>query len=310
MHCRNCQHVLWNAPAPEPGAVRVCPECGTDYTIAQYEFAPGKVEFHCPHCDQAYFGTSEKGHLEPNEFQCTSCGGEVSMERCIVRPHGTMDSAVAMLEQPIPWIEGGGIFSRWWKTVVVGVKKAARVPAMIGNRDAFNESLVFLAVNTSISSSINVLFGIGAALFAMFVAGGVGGGLTFGPGGFVATPGNSVVTLGLQVAQFVLVPLSMILVTLLGSWFASLAGGASGLTFRRAFTIVSFASGGYAFNLIPMCGGLIGMVMWAVGASTAIAASVPRGQATAPVILGLIGALIGFACTSAFMFVLGLLLNL
>ncbi|MFM1868693.1 MAG: hypothetical protein RL591_2101, partial [Planctomycetota bacterium] len=48
---------------------------------------------------------------------------------------------------------------------------------------------------------------------------------------------------------------------------------------------------------------------WAVGASTAIAAALPRGQAAGPVILGLVGALIGFACSSAIWVLLSFLLN-
>ena len=310
MHCRNCQHVLWNAPAPQPDAPRVCPECGTGYSVAEYEFAPGKVEFHCPHCDQAYFGTSAKGHLEPSEFQCTACGGEVSMERCVLRPHGSMDSTQAMLEQPLAWVESGNIFARWWAMVGIGLKKSARVPAMIGNRDLFSESLGFLAFNTAISNIVSVLFGLGALLFAILVTGGVGNTVSFGTGGWGVTPGSPAVAIGLQLAQFFLVPVMMIAVTALGALFASFAGAAHGLTFRRAFTIVSFASGGYALNLIPFCGGLLGLIFWAVGASTAIAAALPRGQAAGPVILGLVGALIGFVSTSAVAVALSFLLNM
>ena len=310
MHCRNCQHVLWNAPAPQPGAPRVCPECGTGYSVADYEFAPGKVEFHCPHCDQAYFGTSSKGHLEPTEFQCTACGGEVSMERCVLRPHGSVDSTQAMLEQPLPWLEGGSIFVRWWNMIGVGLKKSARVPAMIGNRDLFSESLGFLAFNTAISNIVTVMFGVGALVLAGVIAGGVGTGFTFGPGGWATTPGSTPLAIGLQLANFILIPVMMIAVSMLGALFASFAGAPHGLTFRRAFTIVSFASGGYALNLIPFCGGLLGLIFWAVGASTAIAAALPRGQATGPVILGLVGAMIGFVSTSAVAVALSFLLNM
>jgi hypothetical protein len=102
----------------------------------------------------------------------------------------------------------------------------------------------------------------------------------------------------------------MIAVSMLGALFASFAGAPHGLTFRRAFTIVSFASGGYALNLIPLCGGLLGLIFWAVGASTAIAAALPRGQATGPVILGLVGAMIGFVSTSAVAVALSFLLNM
>ena len=59
MHCRNCEYALWNL------TTRECPECGTAFRPSEYEFVPQSVRFCCPHCDHPYYGTGEKGHIEP-----------------------------------------------------------------------------------------------------------------------------------------------------------------------------------------------------------------------------------------------------
>lgn len=300
MHCRNCNHVLWNAPAPAEGAARVCPECGTGYRIDDYEFTPGKVEFHCPSCDQAYFGTSEKGHLEPSEFQCTSCGNDVSMERCILRPLGGASNA-AMLQMPLPWIEPGGLFARWWRTVLVGLKQPGQIPGMIGGRDLHGAAIQFFFLNCALSSVVNVGIGL---LFVAFAFG-------IGPGGF-RIPSTAPVAMQfvLQILQVVLVPISTYFVVICGSFLASLVTKQQGIGFRQMATIVCFSSGGFALNLIPFCGGLAGLVAWAIGTSVAVGAALPKGQSAPAVILGLVGALFGYGVVTGVSLVFGILLGM
>lgn len=304
MNCRHCNHVLWNLPAPASGATRVCPECGTGYTVASYEFVPGQVEFHCPECDQAYFGTSAQGHLEPPEFQCSSCGTDVTMERCALRPVGGVGATGAMLQLPLPWTEPGSIFARWWNTVVAGVKFPSRIPAMVGDRDLFGAAVGFLALHVVVSGLTNIVFGLGMVLLSNLMLTGPGGPFAGG-----AMPGQSLAfQVGSQLAQIVLAPIMLICVALAGSAMASLIGSSFGLGFRRAFAIVAFSSGGYAFSLIPFCGALIGLVMWAVGSSIAIGAACPRGKAAGPIILGLLGTFIAYGIFSAIGFVIGMLM--
>lgn len=308
MNCRHCNHVLWNLPAPASGAARVCPECGTGYTVASYEFVPGQVEFHCPQCDQAYYGTSAQGHLEPPEFQCSRCGTDVTMERCALRPVGGVGATGAMLQLPLPWTEPGSLPARWWNTVVAGVKFPSRIPAMIGDRDLFGSAVAFLALHVVVSSVVTIATGLAMVLFSALMVGAAGGGGPFAPPAF---PGPSIaVQVGLQLAQVAIAPISMICVACAGAGMTSLIGNSFGLTFRRAFSIVAFSSGGFAFSLIPFCGALVGLVVWAVGSSIAIGAACPRGKAAGPIILGLVGTLLAYGVFSVVGIVLSALLAL
>lgn len=66
MRCKKCDYRLWNLPS------RVCPECGQPFRPSEFEFPVNSVQFRCPHCNQSYYGTGEKGHLVPIEFECVS----------------------------------------------------------------------------------------------------------------------------------------------------------------------------------------------------------------------------------------------
>jgi len=45
MRCKQCDHALWNQPVPPAGGPRVCSECGTGYSAADFDFGRGKVRF-------------------------------------------------------------------------------------------------------------------------------------------------------------------------------------------------------------------------------------------------------------------------
>jgi hypothetical protein len=114
-----------------------------------------------------------------------------------------------------------------------------------------------------------------------------------------------VLTLGLMVGA---VPtgaatapaLTMILVTVINSLvsMAILVGGLAlaaiaiprfvageNLSFRRMFSVLSFASASTVFYLVPICGGLIGPVVWIVMCSQAVAGAVPQGRASTAVVV-------------------------
>ena len=63
MRCKNCDYRLWNLVS------RQCPECGTEFLPHEFEFVLNSVRFCCPYCQQDYYGTGDKGHLEPIEFE-------------------------------------------------------------------------------------------------------------------------------------------------------------------------------------------------------------------------------------------------
>ncbi|MCC7407263.1 MAG: hypothetical protein IT442_04280 [Phycisphaeraceae bacterium] len=80
MRCPQCDYRLWNL------TTRACPECGRPFKPTDFEFLPHTVAFCCPHCDQPYYGQSDKGHLIPPEFDCVQCGRRLHMDQMVLRP--------------------------------------------------------------------------------------------------------------------------------------------------------------------------------------------------------------------------------
>jgi hypothetical protein len=79
MRCTKCNYSLFDIRE------RICPECGEPFAISARTFDHCGVRFCCPHCDQQYYGTDEKGHLVPIHFNCLTCHNHISMNQTIVR---------------------------------------------------------------------------------------------------------------------------------------------------------------------------------------------------------------------------------
>ena len=150
MRCRTCEHILWRQQAPEPGKPRPCSECGSAYRVQDYDFVRARVRFGCPHCGVGYYGTSERGHLEPIAFECVECGKFIHMDECTLEPIGSDDGADAMLEKRIPWREERSILGAWWKTVVVGSIRPRSIPEGVRGPRRLGAALGFLLVQSLI----------------------------------------------------------------------------------------------------------------------------------------------------------------
>ncbi len=85
MRCTSCDYALWNLKT------RRCPECGRAFRPGDYEFVPNSVQFCCPHCNQAYYGTGPKGHLVPEEFDCVRCSRRIGMDEMALLPAEGVD---------------------------------------------------------------------------------------------------------------------------------------------------------------------------------------------------------------------------
>lgn len=80
MNCVRCDYLLWNLPQCR------CPECGLAFETTDYAFPKGAVHFVCPHCEQSYLGTDDRGLPQPRRFDCVGCGHPVDAARMAVRP--------------------------------------------------------------------------------------------------------------------------------------------------------------------------------------------------------------------------------
>jgi len=122
MQCRSCDYVLWNLSA------RQCPECGEPFAPSAYNFVPNTVRYCCPHCDTAYYGTDEQGHLVPRDFICVTCGEPIAMDQMILRPaEGVQDQQTKQIE--LPWEERGqhGMVKAWFKTLMTSIASPGRM---------------------------------------------------------------------------------------------------------------------------------------------------------------------------------------
>jgi hypothetical protein len=112
MRCKQCDYTLWNLKA------RQCPECGAAFVPADYEFVVNSVRYCCPHCDQSYYGTGEKGHLVPAEFNCVTCSRPVTMNQMVLRPAEGVQEQQTQADY-MPWLmrQQLGWWRGWMKTV-------------------------------------------------------------------------------------------------------------------------------------------------------------------------------------------------
>ncbi len=80
MKCKSCEYPLWNLRE------RVCPECGNGFLPSDFDFNANAIAFACPHCALEYFGTSPRGHLVPEQFDCLECGRPIHMNEMVLSP--------------------------------------------------------------------------------------------------------------------------------------------------------------------------------------------------------------------------------
>jgi hypothetical protein len=112
MQCKVCSYSLWNLPA------RVCPECGTAFRPSDFDFSLNAVKFCCPHCMQDYYGTGERGHLVPAEFDCVRCGRHIDMDQMVLLPRADIREDQTRAARN-PWAdpERSNWFRAFWQTI-------------------------------------------------------------------------------------------------------------------------------------------------------------------------------------------------
>ena len=250
MRCKNCDHSLWNQPVPPEGVGRVCSECGTPYTAADFDYGRGKVRFCCPGCTTGYYGTSERGHLEPAEFDCIGCGAHLNMERCIIRAHNMERENEAMQQRDLPWLEEGslGWIRRWWRTTNLSLSNTARVVPLLTRPPKPLLAAVFATVNAFLSSVI------GGGIYALVP-------FIFSRSGLATVDAYA---LGLAILGIVASSLAMTIFCAIPAvcccWITRKG---EPLGFARGFELTAYSTGALLFAIIPCCGFIIAPVVWA-----------------------------------------------
>lgn len=143
MRCKTCEYRLWNLPA------RRCPECGTPFKPSDYDFTINSVQFRCPHCGQSYYGTGERGHLVPREFDCVGCGRHIHMDEMVLLPTEGVEENQTRIENA-PWLERAkrGRVRAWLSTVGMALIRPARLMEMLPDDGATGQAMLFGIVTT------------------------------------------------------------------------------------------------------------------------------------------------------------------
>ena len=252
MRCKHCDYALWNLKA------RLCPECGTPFRPSEHEFAPGKIQFRCPHCEQKYFGTSDRGHLEPSHFECSNCGNRIHMDEMIVAPaEGITEQQTAV--DRMPWLERGEgrVFKAWFAMIKWAMIEPHRLiratPADTSIGRAWLFGLVTAVIFLTFGAYIPLLiygtalsFGPGQSGFS---------GLWFSIGG-IATIVFGSLAIGLYILAWAGIAHGILRVT-----------GRTAHTFRRTCHAICYSAPAGVVLAVPCCNILFGLVWWIASAA-------------------------------------------
>lgn len=260
MRCLHCDYTLFNL------TTNVCPECGHRIDLETYRFGIGDVSFHCPFCDQQYFGNDEFGLPTPRQFVCVTCQRPVSIYDMRVAPEKA--GAEGLPRWGVPWDRRQqiGMFAAWWQTFKMVAFKPKDFYTYQRNTD-FYDAWLFAAISTAVGIIPAVILQLIFQFVVMGAAGMGGGAGSVGPG---AALGPGIPWLGTAGAGLmILLTVGTILVTpLLGPLMGSaIYGGMTHLAlkmmgsakepFNRTFILYMYSYGAFVFRAVPLCGGWI-----------------------------------------------------
>lgn len=249
MRCRTCDYPLWNIRPRE------CPECGSPFRPSEYEFTLNSVRFCCPSCNQAYYGTGQKGHLVPPQFDCVSCGRPMSMDDAVLLPTEGVAEEITVSE-PMPWLERHrlGFFKSMFQTIGKSMVSPDRLINATPENSPIGRALSFAVVT-------NTLYFIFSGVpFFGFLFGFGGGGSGVGMVG-AAIGGFAGMLLGWAVSLVVICYVWTALVHLILRM-----SGDTPHPFNRTLTAIFYSSGANGLLAIPCMGQYISPLWWLVSA--------------------------------------------
>ena len=247
MHCRNCDYPLWNL------TTGICPECGVVFAPSEFEFVPNSVRFCCPKCKQSYYGTDQRGHLDPQQFDCVQCGAAIHMDQMVLLPAEGITEARTKPDAN-PWLERKerGFFRAWIATVGKSLAGQATLMRGLGDQVRPGEAWRFALV------TLMVWLGVGIAL------------PFFGIAAFNFYGSASRATAAIGTAAGVTLGFSVGWLTLVVLWGLSTHGilritGGANHTIGRSFEAILYSSGVTLPMAVPLIGAYCGtylLVPW------------------------------------------------
>lgn len=253
MHCQSCDYPLWNL------RTRTCPECGATFRPSEIDFQPGAVRFSCPHCNQAYYGTGERGQLEPIEFDCVTCGRHVHMDEMVVLPSEGFDEHVATMPV-VAWRrrESLGMLRAWFSTVGTALIFPHRLLANRTSELNGSAAFGFMALTIGVTCLASM-----APLLMFFIL--LGLAAAAGPGVMMMS-----ILIFIAVVAFIL-PLALAFFwTGVTHWLLRVRGGTPARGITRTFEAIAYSSGAYVIGAIPCFGGYVAPFWWPISATIAV----------------------------------------
>lgn len=244
------------------------------------------------HCNQAYYGTDEKGLIHPRAFDCLNCGQHVDLDEMVLMPAAGLEDDQTRSEC-VPWLERRrkGTIRAWFATIRGSMTRPTR---LIRGAPGEGKSLQAWYFSTC-TLAMTAISGWGPAFLISFVF------------AFVASPragaANWAMGFGLL---FVLV--GFVVGTLVGIlvWGALTHGllrviGNPDGSLKRTYQALCYGSGPMILGAVPCVGVYfvpIGAIWWIVsavlmvrasqkvdGVRATIAVLAPPGLATSLIIL-------------------------
>jgi hypothetical protein len=256
MRCKVCEYRLWNLRS------RQCPECGSPFRPSDYEFVGNSVAFCCPHCNQRYYGTGEKGHLLPIQFDCVGCGQHIHMDQMVLLPTDDVPEEHTEVEHN-PWLDRGkrGRIKAWFSTVGQGMFMPVRLMRATPPGSSQGQAAWFmLLTNILYYAESGLMFAFIPLLMARAMAG------AGGPGGVAVWALGTV--LGLFVGILLVVAVVVSIWGLLTHGVLLLTGGVS-LGISRTYQSLCYSAGANVLAAVPCLGvylAPVAAIWWAISA--------------------------------------------
>jgi hypothetical protein len=254
MRCKTCDYPLWNLKA------RQCPECGTTFAPSEFEFVLNSVRFCCPHCDQAYYGTGEKGHLVPDEFNCVKCGARLGMDDMVLRPAQGVQEEQTKVER-MPWLERSdrGMIKAWFATVGQALVQPMPLMRALPDHAPAGAAWTFALITTLVIGVINTIPRAGI-VFMFFVPGMTGGGPR------PPTRMLSVIFIVPAVLMFIMPPLAVAIGGLIVHGLLRVTGPTAA-PIGRTWQALCYSVGANIGSAVPCVGHYFGWIWWTVSAA-------------------------------------------
>lgn len=251
MRCKKCQYALWNLTS------RVCPECGSPFAPSEFDFALNSVQFRCPHCAQAYYGTGLRGHLVPPEFDCVKCARHIHMDQMILLP---TDGVAETQTRPegSPWLERKerGLVRGWFTCVMWALFQPSRLMRATPPGSPTGPAVWFALLTNAVFLTLDLSI-MAAWLMAITSSLGAGGG--FSAIGVIVGLIGWFVGLTVLMGAWILVAHGLLLIT---------GGTTSGID--RTAQAICYSSAANILSSVPCLGvylSPVALVWWAISAT-------------------------------------------